>query len=135
MFQFLVRKLLTLAISSYVEDIFCCGPPKTCTSGFWAFKALAILSGSPTPAKKDQAAAREVFFLGATAPLDSTSIQACACPARIRKLRGALATALHAIKLPPANASKLRGRLGFYTPLLAGELGNGMMGDLIYRQY
>ena len=50
-------------------------------------------------------------------------------------MRGHIAQALYKNCLTPASASKLRGRLGFPTPLLMAELRRGTMGALISRQY
>ena len=133
--QFLARTLLSLVVAAYVDDIFCCEPITTCRSGFWAFKALTKLIGFPTADRKDQEPSEDLYLLGAAVSIDSVSIRAEACPERVRKLRALISEALSKDTLTPAEASKLRGKLGFYTTLLAGKLGRGMMGQLIARQY
>ena len=69
---------------------------------------------------KDQDPAGSIALLGAVVSLSSTAICARASDQRITKLRGHIAQALQLNNLTPAAASKLRGRLGYYTSLLMG---------------
>ena len=133
--QFLAMRLLTLIVAAYVDDIFCCEPTATCTSGFWAFKALTRLLGFHTSDKKGQTPAYEVYLLGSLVTLSKTCLKTTACEERVQRLRETIINALTSDNLTPAAASKLRGKLGFYTSLLAGKLGRGTMGQLIARQY
>ena len=68
-------------------------------------------------------------------PLHDTHVQAEVRSDRRERLKTLIMDALTADCLSPAAASKLRGKLGFYSSLLAGKLGRGMMGPLIRRQY
>ena len=133
--QFLARALLTLVVAAYVDDIFCCEPAATCKSGFWAFKTITKLLGLPTSDKKDQEPSTDIYLLGAAVSIDAQSISAAPCPERVSKLRSLIEQAIRNNSMSPDEASKLRGELGFYTSLLAGKLGRGMMGQLISRQY
>ena len=133
--QFLAMRLLTLIVASYVDDIFCCEPTATCASGFWAFKALTRLLGFHTSDEKGQTPAYQVYLLGAVVELSKTCLKTTACDERVQRLRETIISALTSDNITPAAASKLRGWLGFYTSLLAGKLGRGMMGQLIARQY
>ena len=76
-----------------------------------------------------------MHLLGAEVSLLLDSIRTRATDERARKLRDIISQVLLYGFLTPAGASKLRGRLGFYSSLLMGRLGRGMMGPLIRRQY
>ena len=76
-----------------------------------------------------------ILLLGAEAPLLRDAIRAQASTKMVLKIKGRIAQALQLYFLTRAAASKLRGRLGFYTSLLMGGLRRGMMGPLILRQY
>ena len=104
-------------------------------SGFWAFKRLTSLLGFPTSEKKDQPPNTNLVLLGALIELTRDAFCATARPGRIPKICSHIAPTLQRDCLTPAAASKLRGRLGFYTSLLSGKLGRGTMGPLIARQY
>ena len=72
---------------------------------------------------------------GVEVTLLKQAAQTSATLGRPRKLRSEIIEILQNNLLSPAGASKLRGRLGFFTSLLVGRLGRGMMGPLIRRQY
>ena len=76
-----------------------------------------------------------MHLLGADVALLKNAIRTRATDERARKLRSHVAQALRANYLTPAAASKIRGRIGFYTSLIMGRLGRGMMGPLGRRQY
>ena len=99
------------------------------------FKRLVMLLGFITSGKKGQQPTTALLLLGALVAIGASSFTADATPERVDKIRGYIFQALSADALTPAAASKLRGGRGFYTPLLAGKLGRGMMGPLIARQY
>ena len=133
--QFLARKLLSLIVGAYVDDVFCTEGRAIAKSGFWAFKRLCALLGFNTSDKKDQRPSTQMHLLGAEVTLFDYSIRTRATDERAIKLRGIIAEILENGFLTPSGASKLRGRLGFYSSLLMGRLGRGMMGPLIRRQY
>ena len=133
--QFLARELLALSVSAFVDDVFSAEPAATATSGFWAFKTLSQLIGFLTSDKKGQQPATSLLLLGAQVSIGKFSFEAAATPERVEKIRGHIAQALQTDALTPAASSKLRGELGFYTSLLAGKIGRGMMWPLIARQY
>ena len=133
--QFLARSLLSLVVGAYVDDVFCSGSSFLAKSGFWASKRLCPLLGFNTSDRKDQIPAARMHLLGAEVTLLKNAVRARATDERAGKLRGRGAQALQSNYMTPADASKLRGRLGFYTSLLMGRLGRGMMGPLIRRQY
>ena len=133
--QFIAKELLALTVGAFADDLYCAEPRGTASSGFWAFKKITKLLGSPTSDKKDQPPGKDLVLLGALIRLDDDSFCASARPCGVSKICGHVAQALQRNCLTPAAASKLRGKLGFYTSLLSGKLGRGMMGPLIARQY
>ena len=104
-------------------------------SGFWAFNQLCQVVGFPTSDKKDRPPSTGMVLIGAAVSLFETHIQAEVREDRMQRLKEQISVALKTNVLTPAGAIKLRGKLGFYTSLLAGKLGRGMMGPLIARQY
>ena len=133
--QYIAKELLALTVGAFVDDVYCAEPVGTAMSGFWAFKRLTALLGFPTSDKKDQPPNNELVLLGALIELKGDAFCAMARPDRISKICSHIAQTLQRDCLTPAAASKLRGRLGFYTSLLSGKIGRGMMGPLIARQY
>ena len=121
--QFLAKRLLFLALGAFVDDVYCAEPASLATSGFRAFERLADLLGFPASDKKDQPPNTSLVLLGALISIDKESFCASARPDRISKICGHIAQALQTNCLTPDAASKVRGRLGFYTPLLSGKLG------------
>ena len=93
------------------------------------------LLGFNTSDRKDPIHSTSMHFLDADVALLKNAIRTRATDETARKLRSHIAQALHTNYLTPDAASKLRGRLGFYTSLLMGGLGRGMTGPLIRRQY
>ena len=110
-------------------------PATTATSGFWPFKRLARLIGFITSDKKGQRPTTSLLLLGAIVPISKSFFISAETPERVVKIRGRVAQPQSAEALTPDAASKLRWRLGFYPPLLAGKIGRGMMWPLIARQY
>ena len=126
--QFVAEKLLSTSTGAFVGDVFCLESHRLDMSGFWAFKQLCVLIGSPTSKKKDQEPSTSMVLLGADVSLHQTHILAQIREDRKNRLRENILLAKNSNSLTPAEASKLRGKLGFYSSLLAGKLGLGMMG-------
>ena len=104
-------------------------------SSFWAFKQLFEIIGFPTSAKNDQPPSTKMVLLGADVSVHDTHVRAEIRTGRKDKLKAHISHVLQSNCLTPAAASKLRGKIGFYSSLLAGKLGRGMMVPLISRQY
>ena len=121
--QFLARRLLSLVVGAYVDDVFCAESIYLAKSGFWAPKRLCALLGFVTSDRKDQPPSAKMHLLGAEVTLLKQATQKNATAGRSHKLRSEITEILRINLLSPAGASKLRGRLGFYTSLLMGRLG------------
>ena len=133
--QFVARKLIYLDVGAFAGDVYCAENVRIVNAGFWAFKQLCRLVGFNTSDKKDHAPSGDISLLGAEVYLLCDAIRAQAITQRVRKIKGHIDHALQLNFLTRAAARKLRGRLGFYTSLLMGKLGRGVMGPLILRQY
>ena len=133
--QFLDRKLLSLVVCAYVDDVFCSESNYLIRSGFWAFKRLCSILGFVTSDRKDQHPSSSMHLLGAEVSLLANAIRTRSSDGRARKLKCSISKILESNYLSPAGASKLRGKLGFSTSLLMGRLGRGMMGPSARRQY
>ena len=134
-FQFVDAELLQVTTGDFADGVLCVESHRLAMSGFWAFKKLCQVVGLPTSDKKDQPPSTVVVLLGADVSLHETHVQAQVREDRKQRLKEQISVALKTNVLTPAGAIKLRGELGFYTPLLVGKLGRGMMGPLISRQY
>ena len=121
--QFLARRLLSLVVGAYVDDVFCSEGGFLAKSGFWAFKRLCAILGLITSDRKDQPPSTSMHLLGAEVTLMKQAIRTSATTERAQKLWDEIAGILRTSSLSPAGASKLRGGLGFYTSLLMGRLG------------
>ena len=74
-------------------------------------------------------------LLGNEVTLLKQAIRTSATSERARKLRGETTGVLRTGSMAPSGVGKLRGVLGFYTSLLMGSLGRGMMDQPTRRQY
>ena len=133
--QFVACELLYVTTGAFADDVFCVESHRIATSGFWAFKQLCEITGFPTSPKKDQPPSTRMVLLGAEVSLHDRHAQAEIRTDRKDRLKEQISRICDSNCLTPAAASKLRGKLGFYSSLLAGKLGRGMMGPLITRQY
>ena len=128
-------KVTSPAVGAYVDDAFCSESSFFGKSGFWASKRLFSLLGLNTSGRMDQIPSASMHLLGAEVALLKHALRTRETDEGARKLRIHVAQALHTNYLTPDAASKLRGRLGFYTSLLWGRLRRGMMGPSPRRQY
>ena len=104
--------------------------------GFWAFKQLFLTLGFHTPPKKDQPTTAEMVLLGYVAPIRDTFADAAVRDGSIAKTKSNISHDLSMNFLTPEAARKLwGGGLRFYTSVLPGKLGRGMMASSIKRQY
>ena len=133
--QFVAGEILRVTTGAFVDDVFCVESHRIAMSGFWAFKQLRLLIGSPTSDKKDQPPSTEAVLLGADVSIRETHAQSQISDERKGRIKSFIRIALESNTSTPASSSKLRGKLGFYSSLLAWNLGRGMMGPLIARQY
>ena len=133
--QFVAGEILQVTTGAFADDVFCVESHRLAMGGFWAFKQLCEVVGFHTPSKKDQPPSTGKVLLGADASLRDTHVQAMVMGDRKERLKAHILQALQSNSLTPAAARKLRGELGFYSPLLAGKLGRGMLAPLIRRQY
>ena len=84
--QFLARKLLSLIVGAYVEDVFCSEFCAIAKSGFWAPKRLCALLGFNTSDRKDQRPSTRMHLLGAEVSRFDNSIRTRATDERALKL-------------------------------------------------
>ena len=121
--RFLARGLLSLVVGAYVDDVFCSESNYLVRSGFWAFKRLCSILGFITSDRKDQRPSASMHLLGDEVALLGKAIRTRSTDERAQKLRCAISEILSSNCLTPAGASKLRGKLSFFTSLLMGRFG------------
>ena len=132
MVQFLARGILRLAVGALPDGILRSEPATVVASGFLPPNHLCRFVGFLTSGKKDRPPSNWALLVGSEISIGSRTIRASARADRAREIRVKIAQELQRNQLPPSDARKLRGELGFYTALLAGEIGRGMMGPLSY---
>ena len=133
--QFVAGGILHVSTCAFAYDVFCVESRRLEMSGFRAPKQLCELIGFPTSKKKGQPPSAGMFLHGSDVSSRDTHIQVRVREDRKERLNGYILLAIESDSLTPATAINLRGKLGFYPSLLAGELGRGAMGPLIKRQY
>ena len=99
--QFLARRLLSLVVGAYVDDVFCSESSFLAKSRFWAFKRLCALLGFITSDRKDQPPSAKMHLLGADVTLLEHAAQTCATIERPRKLRSEIVEILQTTYFRP----------------------------------
>ena len=133
--KWLLAEFFDISIAIYVDDIHCAEPKATCESSFLVIKAVCRLLGFELDFKKEHAPSKSFSLLGAQVTVSEGFCEA-SLPDRKR-----LATAhdleviLKGGRLTPAQAAKVRGRLGFSQSLFFGRVGRALLGPFSDRQY
>ena len=127
--------LFGVVISVYVDDVFIAEPAETINSAFRVFRILRGLLGFQPEDSKEQRPTKTPSLLGAEITITFKWLTA-RLPDRKRKdLVNELKQCLVNGQLTPAQAAKLRGRLGFIQSLLFGRTGRALMNAFTARQY
>ena len=133
--KWLMLTVFNVVINVYVDDVFIVETAETINNAFLVFKAVCELLGFQLEVSKQQEPTKTPNLLGAEITLTQRWITA-RLPGRKRKdLINELKQALSNGTLTPAQAAKLRGRLGFSQSLLFGRMGRALLNPLSARQY
>ena len=133
--KWVMANLFGVVVAVYVDDVFIIEPEETISSASECFKGACKILGFQLEISKEQAPTKTPSLLGADLSIMSKWITA-RLPERKRKdLINELNQTLQNGTLTPAQAAKLRGKLGFSQSLMFGRLGRAILAPLSTRQY
>ena len=133
--KWVLRNFFGIAIAVYVAHIHCSEPVVTATAAILTVKAVCALLGFILGPKKEASPNSEMPLLGSHVRVTSEYAE-CVLPDRKRSgILLDLENVLRANRLTPAQAAKLRGRLGFAQSLFFGRVGRALLGPIGDRQY
>lgn len=118
-----MRRLFGLAAFVYVDDVFVAEPIGTVGSAREVFKAVCELFGLRLAPAKSQGPAPSIHLIGAQIVFGAGHMSACLPTRRKTDLANDIRQILQRNQLNPAQASKLRGRLGFFAIVVIWESG------------
>ena len=128
-------RIFGIFLATYADDCFSLEPIETVRSAYDTITQWNALLGLELDADKWKKPACEIELLGATISLRPGSIDA-SLPQR---KRGELAHDLKQLRssgvLGPADAAKMRGRLGYFQTLVFGRAGRAQLQPFTERQY
>ena len=133
--QHVLKKLFGVTVFVYVDDVFAVEPMITCGSAHEVFTAACELLGFELSTGKSQPPSAAIYLLGAELAFDTFEFTARLPTRRRDDLMNDIRKILAYDQLNPAQAAKLRGRLGFSQSLLFGKVGRALLQPLTNRQY
>ena len=133
--QEVMLNMFDVVVFIYVDDCFIVEPHDTLQSAWDAFHTVCQMLGLSLEPAKGQPPARKLHLLGADIALTAEGIHASFPDRKRHDLLNDLKQVLKYNQLNPAQAAKLRGRLGFAQSFVFGKLGRALLHPLTARQY
>ena len=133
--NWVMLSLLGLVIGIYVDDVFIIETAGAIHSAYHSFKAVCAILGFQLGTSKQQDPSKTPTLLGAEIAITRKRITARSPERKRKDLANELKQCLPDGHLTPAQAAKLRGRLGFGQSLIFGRLGRALMSAFAQRQY
>ena len=133
--QWAILEVGKIALSVYVDDCFAVEPESTCASAFdfiCTFNEAIGLRMAPDKCSRPRS---ELTLLGAMITLADHYVEATPPARKAKDLVRDLRHVLQRGNLSPAQAAKLRGRLGWARSLLFGRFGRAHLAPFSARQY
>ena len=124
-----------IVISVYVGDIFLTETSETIESAFVTVKTVCNRLGFVLEDAKEQPPSSSLNLLGADILISDDVITARLPERKRTELLNELRQVLSKGTLAPAQAAKLRGRLGYSQSLMFGRFGRALMTEFTARQY
>ena len=118
-----------------MDDCFTGEPVETVQSAFDCIKYVCTVLGFCLEPAKESPPSTEANVLGAKIALSEYDIEVSLPERKRQTIAAELATVLQRRRLSPADAGKLRGRLGFAQSFLFGKFGRAHLGPFTARQY
>ena len=133
--QFILERIFGVVIFVYVDDCFCIEVATTVQSALKCFTGVCELFGFSLSPTKSQGPTKSLQLMGAELSIFTGHVSACLPERRRIDLINDLKRIITFDQLNPAQAAKLRGRLGFAQSLLFGRVGRALLQPLTDRQY
>ena len=122
-------------ISVYVDDIFVIETAGTIDSAFRTIKSVCLLLGFVLEETKEQPPTKRPTLLGAEIEISEGTIIARLPDRKKSEILNELRQILAKGTLTPAQAAKIRGRLGHSQSLMFGRYGRALLTEFTTRQY
>ena len=133
--RFAMAKLCGITLSTYADDCSAVEPQATVQSAFECVRAVCALCGLDLEQSKESKPATSMDLLGARITLHAGSVEDILPDAKRNALVTDLEDFLPNGTLCPAEAAKMRGRLGRAQTLLSGRTVRALPHPLSQRQY
>ena len=133
--KWLLLVVFRIVISVYVDDIFLIEPSETIDSAFGTVKTVCKRLGFVLEDAKEQLPSINLNLLGAEILISEDVITARLPERKKAELLNELRQVLSKGTLTPAQAAKLRGRLGYSQSLMFGRFGRALMTEFTARRY
>ena len=133
--KWVLLTLFRIVISVYVGDIFLIETSETIDSAFTTVKMVCNQLGFVLEDSKEQTPPRSLNLLCADIMISDDTITARLPERKRNELLNELRQVLTKGTLTPAQAAKLRGRLGYSQSLMFGRFGRALMTEFTARQY
>ena len=133
--KWLRMALFGTAISDYTDDVFIAEPDGGINSSFHVFGKCGPCSGSSSRNPNNNYRRKPPSLLGAEITIALRWITARLPDRKRKEITNVLKQCVHNGHLTPAQAAKLRGRLGFCQSLMFGRIGRALLKPLSGRKY
>ena len=133
--KWLLLVVFRIVISVYVDDIFLIEPSETIDSAFGTVEMVCKRLGFVLEGAKEQLPSTNLNLIGADILIPDDVITARLPERKKAELLNKLKQVLAKGTLAPAQAAKLRGRLGYSQSLMFGRFGRALMTEFDARQY
>ena len=133
--KWLLLKVFRIVISVYVDDIFLIETAGTVNSAFQTIKSVCNLLGFVLEDAKEQPPSSKLVLLGAEVSIFDEIVTA-RLPERKRcEILNELRQFIAKKSVTPAQAAKMKGRLGHSQSLMFGRYGRALLTEFSSRQY
>ena len=132
---FVPKRVFRVWLGVYVDGLFCLEPDAAIESARHFIEELRALLGMEIALDKEVAPTFSAILLGAQVTLSRVFAHASIPRPKASKIIDEINDILKANTLSPAQAAKLRGKLGFAQSLLFGRFGRALLKPIAERQY
>ena len=133
--RWVVARLFSITLFVYVDDCFTVEPVSTVLSAFKSIQELFALFGLELEEDKEKKPTKELELLGAQILFAPGMIKATLPVNKRLKYTTELRAILARNALGPAEAAKIRGKLGYAQTLFFGRVGRSLLRPFSVRQY
>ena len=133
--KFVLLKLFRAALLVFVDDCFTGEPQETIASSLDSIKVVCKIFGFELEPSKEVTPSQIINLLGARVSISAYEMEVSLPEKKKGELIADLARILQLRKLSPADAGKMRGRLGFAQSFMYVKFGRALLSPFTSRQY